>query len=216
MSTKDFPVPPHRVVIIGGGFSGALVSQALIENTQAPLSIHVVEPRAALGGGIAYSTSELGHLLNGPLSMINFGPNDPLPFEAWISRYVESHGLVTTNWRDGERTSYRRIFGLYMQERLERSAIGAAKRLDFTHVRSKAVDIDFQEGRAFAYLENQPRLEADHVLLATGAPQAQLAFADPSILGSESYIGDPSDSKALLAARHGEARHHHRRRADDA
>ena len=196
MSTKDFPVPPHRVVIIGGGFSGALVAQALIENTQAPLSIHVVEPRAALGGGIAYSTSELGHLLNGPLSMINFGPNDPLPFEAWISRYVESHGLVTTSWRDGERTFVpRRIFGLYMQERLERSAIGAAKRLDFTHVRSKAVDIDFQEGRAFAYLENQPRLEADHVLLATGAPQAQLAFADPSILGSESYIGDPWDSK---------------------
>jgi uncharacterized NAD(P)/FAD-binding protein YdhS len=82
-----------------------------------------------------------------------------------------------------------------MQERLERTAISAAERLDFTHVRSKAADIEFQEGRAFVYLENQPRLEADHVLLATGAAQAQLAFADPSILGSERYIGDPWDSK---------------------
>ena len=57
---------PFRVAIVGGGFAGAAAALRSIEAGNGPLAITIVEPRAELGRGIAYSTAEPGHLMNGP------------------------------------------------------------------------------------------------------------------------------------------------------
>ena len=67
--------PAFRVAIVGGGFAGAAAALRMIEAGDGSLAITVVEPRAALGRGIAYSTPEPGHLMNGPArAMWLYGP----------------------------------------------------------------------------------------------------------------------------------------------
>ncbi len=78
------PAPPFRVAIIGGGFAGAAAALRLIEAGNGPLAITVVEPRAALGRGIAYSTPEAGHLMNGPARSLSLYPEAPLNFVRWM------------------------------------------------------------------------------------------------------------------------------------
>ena len=42
-----------RVVILGGGFSGAVVALHLMRSNPVPMSVTIVEPRPVLGGGVA-------------------------------------------------------------------------------------------------------------------------------------------------------------------
>ena len=50
-----------RVVIAGGGASGALVAANLLRLGGPELEVVVVEPRAGLGLGVAYSTQDPWH-----------------------------------------------------------------------------------------------------------------------------------------------------------
>ena len=53
-----------EVLIIGGGLSGTMLAEQLLRLPGAR-HILVIEPRAELGRGEAYSAVELGHTLNG-------------------------------------------------------------------------------------------------------------------------------------------------------
>ena len=54
-----------RVVIVGGGFTGAAAAVHLVRASHAALAITIVEPREELGRGLAYSTEDPDHRLNG-------------------------------------------------------------------------------------------------------------------------------------------------------
>ncbi|WP_312666044.1 FAD/NAD(P)-binding protein, partial [Pantoea sp. CTOTU49201] len=57
-----------QVIIVGGGFSGTALAIHLARTSSSRLLITVVEPRASLGGGVAYSTQEPAHRINVPAS----------------------------------------------------------------------------------------------------------------------------------------------------
>ena len=52
---------PVRVAIVGGGFSGAVTAMHLARKSTIPLAIDIIEPRAMLGGGVAYSAVDPAH-----------------------------------------------------------------------------------------------------------------------------------------------------------
>jgi NADPH-dependent 2,4-dienoyl-CoA reductase/sulfur reductase-like enzyme len=57
---------PPTIAIVGGGASGTLAALQLLRLATVPIRVAIMEPRASLGAGIAYSTVFDSHLLNIP------------------------------------------------------------------------------------------------------------------------------------------------------
>jgi uncharacterized NAD(P)/FAD-binding protein YdhS len=81
----------RRVVIVGGGLSGSSTAVQLVRRSSAPLAITVVEPRACVGGGLAHSSDEPDHRLNGQPGSQIIDPED----EARFARWCEANEVVT-------------------------------------------------------------------------------------------------------------------------
>src|ERR1700677_3930937 len=71
------------VAIAGGGCSGILVAAQLFRQGF-PGSVTIVEPRSALGRGLAYSTPYDEHLLNVPAGKMSALPTRPSHFLEWL------------------------------------------------------------------------------------------------------------------------------------
>jgi len=188
-----FAVPPLRVAIVGGGFAGAVAALRLIEAGSGPLTITVVEPRPALGRGIAYSTTEAGHLMNGAARSLSLYPEAPLHFVRWLEAEA-----VRGGWQPPAGTSWevcqppRGHFGNYVESRLAASAADSAGRVRLRHRRDRAVGIGRLGGEFVVALADGGTLLADAVILASGVVQRG---ADRRLAGTladdRRYIGDP-------------------------
>src|SRR5579871_5791149 len=77
------------VAIIGGGASGCLVAIQLLRNSIRPLKIVVIEPQAALGAGVAYSTDHPALRLNVNTARMSCFPDDPDHFLRWMQRVID-------------------------------------------------------------------------------------------------------------------------------
>ena len=65
------------MAIVGGGYSGAAAGVQLARAARNAISITIIEPRDELGRGLAYSTPDPDHRLNGPLdSPVSCDHND--------------------------------------------------------------------------------------------------------------------------------------------
>ena len=53
-----------KVVIIGGGYTGAAAAIHLSRMAGRPLDIRIIEPREDAGRGVAYDTEDPAHRLN--------------------------------------------------------------------------------------------------------------------------------------------------------
>lgn len=194
------PTEPRRIVIIGGGFSGVVAARSLIQAIKGDLSLRILEPRAKLGGGVAYSTQEPGHFLNGPASVFSIDPEDPSDFVKWFEAHVRADRIEAQIWRDGEIAFVpRALYGRYLADRLELAVREAAGRVDFKHIEAEASDLSFEAGTARVTVKDHPPLEADHVLLATGARPAQPPFEDERVSQSDRYVNDPWNSASYAA-----------------
>lgn len=67
----------RRIVIIGGGFSGAALSMELVAAGDAATETLVIGRAGRLGPGLAYSTADRGHLLNVHASRMSALPDAP-------------------------------------------------------------------------------------------------------------------------------------------
>ena len=188
-----------RVAIIGGGFAGAVAALRLIEAGSAPMAITVVEPRASLGRGIAYSTREPGHLMNGPARSLSLYPEAPLHFARWLEAEAARGG-----WRPPQGESWdvsqppRWLFGSYVESRLAASVADNAWRVRLRHRRDRAIGVG-RLGREFVIaLEEGGTLVADAVILASGVFQRG---ADSRLAGALAddprYIADPYADRAF-------------------
>ena len=106
-----------RITIIGGGASGTLLAANLLEQRKRPLEVNLVEKRADVGRGVAYSTPDEVHLLNVPAGKMGAFPDDVENFYQWLLKRghkYEAHSFVP-----------RMIFGEYLRETLSRSGRGS-------------------------------------------------------------------------------------------
>lgn len=77
----------HTIAIVGGGFSGASPATALLRNPPTRAArIALVERRAEIGRGVAYSTRAFPDVLNVPASGVSAGPAQPLEFVEFARR----------------------------------------------------------------------------------------------------------------------------------
>ena len=81
-----------RIVIVGGGFSGAVLAWHLHRTAPYRHEIVVIEPREEVGRGLAYDSRDPAHRVNVPALKMNLDFDEEGHFEQWLiaSGYPES------------------------------------------------------------------------------------------------------------------------------
>lgn len=190
--TQPFASP--TILIVGGGFAGAVLTIRLLEQGR-PLRIVIAEPRQDIGRGVAYSTTETVHLVNGPTSHFSLYPQTAPDH---LADWVRAHG-TDGDWTPpaGDLTDTfipRRVFGSYVLEELNRAIAAARDHAIVQHLREDITALTREAGRLVAVTSTGQRIAADQVVLATGV----FGFAEgAATLDHPRHVRNPWDPKAL-------------------
>jgi uncharacterized NAD(P)/FAD-binding protein YdhS len=197
-SRNSRPGKVPRIIIIGGGFSGAAVAYHLLGASRATdLTVTIVEPRRFLGAGLAYSTEDAAHRINVPADRMSLDPEDALQFRRWLE---SSHAFapdpegVTS---DGRAFPHRHMFGRYVKAQIEPWLVNGR----LHHVRGRAVGMGRAGKRYLLQLSDGRCLVADLIILAVCHPPPALPRAFRDELGNASLIQDPWRPGALATIR---------------
>ncbi|MEQ7156141.1 FAD/NAD(P)-binding protein [Brevundimonas aurifodinae] len=173
------------IAIVGGGFSGAMLAARLAERG---VTSTIVNRTADFGLGVAYSTPFDGHLLNVRSSRMSALADRPAHFVDWLKAHHPDSA-------DPDRFAPRRVFGLYVQDRLrtvETAHPGTIRRVVAEVAQIAADGVQLADGSVIA---------ARAVVLATGNPAPRTAeagasprvIADPWATGALDRIGADDD-----------------------
>lgn len=186
-----------RVTIVGGGFSGASAAVQLVRRSPVPLAVTIVEPRPELGYGLAYSSEDRDHRLNGNLSVHMVDPADPEEFSRWCIREeiaLRDPEAVAT---DGSMFVRRRDFGRFIAQSVHGLADRAPGRV--SHVRDYATDL-VGEDSLTVVTQGGARLATDLLVVATGNSIPRLPVPFPAALAQHpAVIANPGDLARLRA-----------------
>ncbi|TWC65619.1 putative NAD(P)/FAD-binding protein YdhS [Pseudomonas sp. SJZ103] len=184
------------VLIIGGGLSGTMLAVQLLR-LPGQRRILVIEPRAELGRGEAYSAVELGHTLNGNAARMSVDPDNADDLTQWLTDYIGAGGWPESDQQHvpiSELFPPRGIFGLYAQQRLAEAKALSASTVE--HIRAEVVDLQVGDVSVLLTLDNGQQLRGAHAVLATGMfPAARTPQTESSGLNAAAV--DPWDVQAM-------------------
>lgn len=183
---------PH-IVIVGGGFSGAAVALHLLRESRRALRISVVEPRPALGFGVAYSATDPAHRINVPAARMQLAGDDDGAFDRWYRRHGDFPQDPHARLADGSVYPQRGAFGRYVQDNLAQAIKAHSGSL--THIRDRAVG--WHDGCVIT-AEGQ-RLRADGLVLAVSHPPPRLPKVVQHVAQHPRLIANPWRAGALAA-----------------
>ncbi len=147
----------RHVIIVGGGASGVLLAAHLLRN-EGNTRVTIVERRALLGCGVAYSTADPGHLLNTRVSNMSAWPDQPEHFLNWV-RVTHDPDVCPFSFVS------RGLYGEYMAGLLDpwrNSDMLNCARQDCLRIEES------DGGGVIAHLADGTRLVGDIAVLATG------------------------------------------------
>lgn len=194
----DSAVP--RVAVIGGGFAGACVAIHLLQRIERPLEIAVVEPRAALGHGLAYGTDDPAHRINVPSDKMSVFAEDPLHFTRWLERTGERAADPEGETPSGWHFSRRQVFGAYMADVLRDAVAQAPAGTRVFHVRDRAIAVSHAGPKAHIGLEQGGSLDAQRAVFVASHERPVYPFAlDDATARHPGLVHDPWQRAALEA-----------------
>lgn len=183
------------VAVIGGGFTGAAVAHQLARRAPGAFRIVVIEPRAELGAGVAYSTTDPAHRINVPAARMSVVPSDPRHFSRWL----EADGALTADPEaltpDGRAFPRRAVFGRYVAETIDPDLLSGA----IEHRRARAAGVSWRDGRYAVTLSDDDVVDADFLVLAASHPSPTAPRAFATLSGDPRLIADTQDRAALAA-----------------
>ncbi|WP_460143391.1 FAD/NAD(P)-binding protein [Pseudomonas sp. S3_B08] len=190
---------PADILIIGGGLSGTMLAVQLLR-LPGQRKILIIEPRAELGRGEAYSAVELGHTLNGNAARMSVDPDNPDDLTQWLTAHIAGGGWPESAEQDvpvSELFPPRGLFGVYVQQRLaEARAVGALQGSTVEHICAEAVDLQSDSGSTQLTLSDGRILRGSQAVLATGMfPAARTPQTQSSGLNAAAL--DPRDVAAM-------------------
>lgn len=179
--------PLKTIAIIGGGYTGAAIAFHLAR-AQVAARIKIFEPRALLGGGLAYDDSNPVHRINVPATRMTLVPADPEHFQRWLDAAGALDGDGDA-WVGGAAFPARQIFGRYVHAHLQ--PLVDAGRIEWIAEKIVAVDADRERWRLTT--ESGAQHGADLVALAAthNAPRPPRELL--------ALVGDPKFAPDALA-----------------
>ncbi|HAC02262.1 MAG TPA: FAD-dependent oxidoreductase, partial [Brevundimonas sp.] len=127
------------VVIVGCGFSGAMLAARLAEQGQASV---LIERGEQMGLGVAYSAVLDAHRLNVRSERMSARPDRPADFTGWLA-------LHAPDFADPNGFAPRRLYGRYVQDRLaqtEAAHPGLIRRVKGEAVRIEGETVILSDG----------------------------------------------------------------------
>ncbi|VVQ16432.1 hypothetical protein PS925_04147 [Pseudomonas fluorescens] len=187
------------ILIIGGGLSGSMLAVQLLR-LPGRRKVLIVEPRAELGRGEAYSAVDLGHTLNGNAARMSVDPDNPDDLTQWLTEHIAGGGWPESaeqNLPISELFPPRGLFGVYVQQRLgEARRVGALHDSSVEHIRAEVVDLQVDTDSVQLTLSNGQALRGGYAVLATGMfPAARTPQKTSSGLNAAAL--DPWDVAAM-------------------
>lgn len=177
----------HKIVIIGGGLSGTLLSIHLLRtHANRPLSITVIDSNPPDMLGAAYSTEINFHLLNVPAGKMSAFPDISDDFVNWLSASGYPY--------QGESFVPRRIYKRYIQDILEKELRGTDEKVRYAFIHSTAIGVEPVD-RALV-LRSGEKVPFDKLVLAVGNYKATgLPLADKGYMRHPAYFGSAWESR---------------------
>lgn len=154
--------PAERVLIVGGGLTGAAAAIALARSTRRPLAVTIADPDPMTGKGLAYGKAHHGELLNVRAGEVSLLPDLPSDFADWLAE----RGASTDDGPLDQSFAERADFGDYVTARFGEIVPHA---LDLTRIHAAVSSLEpLPLGGYRAALSDGSMAEADTVMLATG------------------------------------------------
>ena len=181
------------VAIIGGGFTGAAIAFHLA-GAEVDADILVFEPRARLGGGLAYGGDDPIHRVNVPASRMSLLPEDEGHFVRWLDATGALAGDAAARI-GSEVYPQRREFGRYVHAALrpfvERGAV--------QHIRDRVVSLRKTGGQWRVEISDGRTFQAQLAAIATTHPEAAPPRELESCRGDSRLLLHPLKEGALRA-----------------
>ena len=183
--------PHYSVVVVGGGFSGAVLAAHLARATGDGFSVLVPDRNPGRGRGVAYGTPCGGHLLNVAAGNMSAFRDDPEHFLRWAQTHYDR--AVAPG-----RFLPRRVYGQYIEWVLAQAMEEQPGKIEW---RRDEVESITPTGEAAAIrLRGGSGLTAGKVVLAMGNfPPAACALPE-ALRKSSGYIPNPWAATALDGA----------------
>jgi uncharacterized NAD(P)/FAD-binding protein YdhS len=171
--------PPERIVIVGGGYAGALMAVNLVRHGAGVVTL--VERTDRVARGVAYSATRQDLLLNVRAGNMSALPDQPAHLLRWLDRH-----------HPGRRSDFipRAVYGDYLAALLAQQNAQAGGRIAIR--RGEAVDLRRTARGTDVILADGDMLPADSVILAPGnLPPAPLPALSGIAHDPRLYRGDP-------------------------
>ncbi|ABN86201.1 MULTISPECIES: FAD/NAD(P)-binding protein [Burkholderia] len=183
---------PVSIVIVGGGFSGALTAIRLAcAALPVGTSLTLVDEYGQFGRGVAYRADAEGWLLNAPARVLAVPPDRPHDFVDYCNRH--GHPASADSFMP------RALYGDYLADQLRRvENVAVSHRLRKIEERVVAIASD-RSGGMHVRLRGGEVLQATAIVLATGPGRRNGGDAtgiDVSALGPH-YFSDPWEVAVL-------------------
>jgi len=178
----------RKVAIVGGGFSGAVLAVRLLQRTPS-FQVVLIDPGPQFGGGLAFSTNRMCHLLNVPCGCMSAFPEKSDHFLEWART---NHASST---RDCDFLP-RVVYGRYIHSLLNKARTHCSAE-DFECVRDEVVFANYDSSALRLRLKSGTEMRAQVVVLATGNNQST-ALDIPGLSEiSKQYVASAWSSNAF-------------------
>lgn len=188
---------PLRIAIVGGGFTGAVLAIHAMRASSGQVDLVVMEPRAELGRGVAYSTGDRNHRINVPSNRLDIAADAPGAVTAWL----HAHGILPDpSSQDEAGGAYvpRAAYGAYIADVLAETLKAADDRVRLRHLRTKAASVTAADGAWRIVTESGETIMADRVAMCFGhAVPALPCRLGPGVAESAGFVADPWAADAL-------------------
>lgn len=185
-ATGDLPA----IVIVGGGFSGAVLAWHLHRASPYTHNIIIVEPRDEVGRGLAYDSHDPAHRINVPALRMNLDYDEEGHFEQWLI----AEGYTARDQAAGVPGALfptRAAFGDYVNahvRKLDRAA---------THRKTIARAVVPQAAGYRVICDDGAEIDADVVVLAVCHTPPQVPSSLAPLQSRPRFIANPWQRDAL-------------------
>ena len=181
------PADARVIVIVGGGFTGAMTLANLLRfgnQDEFPLHIVLIDRQPGFGDGIAYRTNDPRHLLNVPADMMSAWPDHPEDF-------LEFARAKDTSVKAGDFLP-RRLYGQYIRQRLRERAESSGDRLSVEMVRDEVTGLTPKMDSGWSIRTSTGRsIQADLAVITIGHRPPDDPFARLWAGPRRRFVADP-------------------------
>ena len=179
------------MIVVGGGLTGAAAAVQLARARPA-LAITVIEPRAQLGRGMAYTAPDRDHRLNAAPEGHTLDPDDPGDLRRWL----EATGVLASDPEsvadNGVVYVRRHDYGRYVGDRV-------GEQPSIRHLRDTAIDVVPGTASVTVRTAAGATLACELVVIATGNARPRLPPPLDGLGGHPAVIEDPGDLERIRA-----------------